>query len=90
MNILVADDEVISNRLLCRVLQDWGHKTISVPDGIKALEILESYDPPDLAILDWTMPGMDGPEVCRRARMFPHGRNCVEFEGRVPASLNEI
>ncbi len=31
--------------------------------------MLESPDTPDLALLDWVMPEMDGPEVCRRIRM---------------------
>jgi two-component system cell cycle response regulator len=37
-------------------------------DGLKALRILESGDAPSLAILDWMMPEMEGPEVCRRVR----------------------
>src|ERR1019366_6752022 len=41
---------------------------LTARDGIEAWRILESANPPRLAILDWMMPGMDGVELCRRVR----------------------
>ena len=39
-----------------------------VKDGPAALEALQATDRPQLALLDWMMPGLDGPEVCRTLR----------------------
>jgi sigma-B regulation protein RsbU (phosphoserine phosphatase) len=68
MQILIADDESISRTILERTLSSWGHEVVSATDGLAALEILQGEDAPKLAILDWMMPGMEGPEVCRRIR----------------------
>lgn len=72
--VLVADDSAISRRLLEAVLGRWGYEVISVQDGTKAWEILQGDDAPRLAILDWMMPGLSGPDVCRmvRERGCPH------------------
>lgn len=50
------------------LLEDEGHQVIEATDGELALRELEAQAPPELAILDWTMPGLDGPEVCARLR----------------------
>jgi DNA-binding response OmpR family regulator len=39
-----------------------------VPDGLRAWEALQSADAPSLVVLDWNMPGLDGPDVCRNIR----------------------
>src|SRR4051812_18501045 len=46
----------------------WGYQPLLVRDGREAWEILQREDAPRLALLDWMMPGMDGPELCRRVR----------------------
>src|SRR5689334_209692 len=68
MRILIAEDDPISRRMLEATLQKWGHQIVSVEDGAAAWHALEPADAPQLAILDWMMPGMDGVEVCRRVR----------------------
>src|SRR5579872_2715085 len=68
MKILIADDSKVSRTILEKVLKEWGHKVISVADGVPAWKILCQDDYPKLAILDWMMPEMEGPEVCRRVR----------------------
>jgi diguanylate cyclase (GGDEF)-like protein len=68
MRILIADDDLVSLRLLHTRLVEWGYKVTGVSDGQKALEVLEAPDSPRLAILDWVMPGMEGIEVCREVR----------------------
>jgi diguanylate cyclase (GGDEF)-like protein len=72
--ILVADDSMVSRQLLESALTKWDYEVISVEDGAKAWEILQEADAPRLAILDWMMPGLSGPEVCRlvRKRNQPH------------------
>ncbi len=68
MKILIAEDDSISRRILETTLAKWDYNVISAVDGIEAWEKLQGSDPPELAILDWGMPGMDGLEVCRRLR----------------------
>jgi len=68
MRILIADDEVVSRTILERTIKTWGHEVVSAGDGLSAWEILQRDDAPRLAILDWMMPGLEGPEVCRLAR----------------------
>ena len=46
----------------------WGYEAVTADNGLKAWEILAQPDPPPLAILDWVMPHMTGPEVCRKVR----------------------
>jgi PleD family two-component response regulator len=66
--ILVADDDAISRRLLVRTLQSAGYSVVEVNDGRMALETLSSADGPRLALIDWVMPIVDGPGVCREVR----------------------
>jgi len=68
MRILVAEDSHVSRFLLDAHLKSWGHDPVVTADGAAAWEILQREDAPLLAILDWMMPGLDGLEVCRRAR----------------------
>jgi phosphoserine phosphatase RsbU/P len=68
MSILIADDDAVSARILEATLRHWGHEVAVARDGDAAWTILQQEDCPRLAILDWMMPGLEGPEVCRRAR----------------------
>jgi len=65
---LVADDDTASRLLLEKVLTKWGYEVVTASSGEEAWEILTSDDSPDLAVLDWMMPELDGVEVCRRIR----------------------
>lgn len=68
MRILIAEDDLVTSRILERLNQSWGNETVLVKDGPAALAELQSPDGPQLALLDWMMPGLDGPDVCRRIR----------------------
>jgi two-component system cell cycle response regulator len=70
MKILVADDNVVSRRPLEAALQRWGHEVITASSGSEAWRILQEDDTPRIAILDWMMPGLSGPEVCRMVRQL--------------------
>jgi two-component system, OmpR family, phosphate regulon response regulator PhoB len=63
--ILVADDAALLRVLACRSLA--GHKTIEARDGEEALAMAQEHRP-QIAILDWMMPGLSGIEVCRAIR----------------------
>jgi len=68
MKVLIADDNAISRVTLRRALVPWGYEVLMAKDGAEAWEILAEPDGPALAILDWVMPKMTGPEVCRKVR----------------------
>ncbi len=71
VKILIAEDDVVSRRMLQVFLLRWGYEVVIATDGAEAWRVLESGDAPKLAILDWMMPVMDGIEICRRVRLLP-------------------
>jgi two-component system, cell cycle response regulator len=68
MRVLIADDSLLSRRLLEGTLRGWGYEVVVAVDGTEAWNVLASENPPSLAVLDWMMPGVTGPELCRRVR----------------------
>src|SRR5580698_4770519 len=66
--ILIAEDDPICRRVLQSRLQNWGFRVMTAEDGLQAWQMLLQGDAPNLLILDWVMPGIDGPELCRRIR----------------------
>jgi diguanylate cyclase (GGDEF)-like protein len=68
MRILIAEDDPVSRRHLARVLTRWKYEVLETSNGAQAWEMLERSDAPQLAILDWMMPGLDGLQVCRKVR----------------------
>jgi diguanylate cyclase (GGDEF)-like protein len=68
MRILIADDDGISRAMMGMMLRQMGYEVVSAVNGRDALEKLLDADGPRLALLDWMMPEMDGPEVCRKIR----------------------
>jgi CheY-like chemotaxis protein len=68
MRILIAEDDPVSRRILERFLTKWGFDAVVTRDGPEAWEILSGENPPGMAILDWMMPDLEGPEVVRRVR----------------------
>ena len=69
--VLVVDDEPVVAEMFKTVLEASGHRVTTVPDAAKALVALEDQDF-DLAVIDLTLPEMDGWEVCWRInRIYP-------------------
>jgi diguanylate cyclase (GGDEF)-like protein len=66
--ILIADDDPLSRRILEAFLTKSGYQVVAAVDGTDALQILTAENSPSLAILDWMMPGLEGPQVCERVR----------------------
>jgi len=69
-NILIVDDTPANLQLLLKILQDGGYCVRPVPNGAHALRAAHN-EPPDLILLDITMPDMDGYETCRRLKADP-------------------
>lgn len=74
VRILIAEDDRLNRRLLEVSLTDWGYEVTAAADGAEAWEVLQGDDAPPLAILDWMMPGLDGPQVCERVRAMAEPR----------------
>jgi diguanylate cyclase (GGDEF)-like protein len=68
VKILIAEDELVSRRLLQASLERWGYEVVVAKDGTEASQILLSPDAPKMALLDWLMPGVDGVQLCRNIR----------------------
>jgi two-component system cell cycle response regulator len=68
VKILLADDETIQRTLLAHWLAQWGYEVVAVCDGQAALDALEANPDIRLALCDWVMPKLDGPELCKRLR----------------------
>lgn len=67
MRILLADDDSVTQHLLRRTLQTAGFDPVIVSDGLEAWERLQvEYFP--VLIVDWVMPGLDGPSLIRKVR----------------------
>jgi DNA-binding response OmpR family regulator len=64
--VLIADDDTPTRMLLRAAVSQWGFKTIEASDGEEAWTILKSPNPPQLVILDWLMPKLDGIALCER------------------------
>jgi DNA-binding response OmpR family regulator len=71
MRALVADDDRSTALMLKATLERWGLEVVKASDGAEAWAILQQDSDVRLAILDWEMPGANGPELCRRLRLDP-------------------
>lgn len=76
--ILIADDDELVRRRLRELLEAEGHQAWTAASGEQAIELARLHEP-DLVLLDVTMPGMDGYEVCRRLDPTSHAAPLVIF-----------
>ena len=68
--LLIVDDELPINRLLCKNLTLVGHECIPAYDGVQALSLIKS-EQPDLIILDVMLPGISGFEIMKLLNSVP-------------------
>jgi two-component system, cell cycle response regulator len=73
LKILIADDDEMSLKLMQNMLTRIGYDVVAAANGREAMDRLLERDGPRLALLDWMMPEMDGPEVCQNMRSLSHG-----------------
>ena len=71
LQVLVADDEPVSRTIVGAMLKKAGYPVSFANDGEQAWKMLDSDHPPSVAVLDWEMPGLQGPEVIERLRSKP-------------------
>jgi DNA-binding response OmpR family regulator len=70
MRILIADDDPVFRKVLRQLLEP-DYEVLMANDGEQAWDVLQSVNAPRLAILDWVMPRLTGPQICRRVRACP-------------------
>jgi DNA-binding response OmpR family regulator len=74
MDVLIAHGSEASRRKLVRTLGGQGVGLVEAADGDVALDLLMTTGAPRLALVDWDLPGLEGPELCRLLRDFNLGR----------------
>jgi two-component system chemotaxis response regulator CheY len=68
MDALVVDDSRVMRLIVRRVLVDLGFEVSEAGDGVEALERLQADGMPDVVLIDWNMPRMNGLELVRAIR----------------------
>lgn len=68
MRILIADDDPISRLALETKLAEWGYDVTACANGAEALRAMQGAGAPEMAILDWIMPDLDGLSICKELR----------------------
>ncbi len=71
MKVLVVDDSKAMRSIIGRILKDFDFEIIQAEHGLDALEKLRSMGRPDLVLVDWNMPQMDGLELVEAIRQVP-------------------
>ncbi len=70
MKILIADDDTITLRMLESTIKRMNYSVILATDGTDAWEKIQN-EHPDIALLDWLMPGLEGLEIVQRLKTHP-------------------
>lgn len=71
--VLVADDSKLERTMLEHILSREGFPLVMAADGHQAVEVLKDPAAPRMVLLDWVMPGPNGPEIVQWLREQPHG-----------------
>jgi two-component system, chemotaxis family, chemotaxis protein CheY len=77
MQALVVDDSRVMRTILTRFLVGMNFTVVQASDGAEALQILEDGARPDVALVDWNMPVMDGLTFIKRCRANPDYRDVL-------------
>jgi len=68
MRILLVEDSKVYRCLITNHLKEWGFDLEIAVDGTEAWKLLQKPDAPQLVLLDWVLPGMNGIDLCKRMR----------------------
>jgi DNA-binding response OmpR family regulator len=71
VRVLIADDDLVLRHALKTHLERWSFDVTACADGGQAWQALQAASPPPIAIVDWNMPGIDGPTLCQELRARP-------------------
>ena len=67
-SVLVVEDSAVYRNMLASCLREWGYDVSVAEDGLQAWEMVQNGNMPNLLLIDWMLPGLDGIELCRRIR----------------------
>jgi signal transduction histidine kinase/DNA-binding response OmpR family regulator len=73
--ILVVDDHRMMLKLMTDLLEEEGHRVVTAPDGLEALNILTAFVP-EIMFVDLIMPKIGGDRLCQIVRKMPHLNDC--------------
>lgn len=68
LEVLIADDDPVSQRILEKNMKDWGYKVIIANNGQNAWQALQKEEI-RMAIFDWMMPKINGVQLCQKVRL---------------------
>lgn len=68
MRSLVIDDSRATRRIICDILRRLGFEITEAGNGLEALDRLAEFGAPDVVLVDWNMPVMDGLEFIKAVR----------------------
>ena len=89
-SILIVDDTVDNLQLMASMLKERGYEPRPVPNGKLALQAAHN-DPPDLILLDISMPGMTGYEVCERLKAHANTKDIpVIFISALDETMDKV
>lgn len=89
LKILVADDDAPTRMLLRQAISQWGYNVIEAGDGEEAWKILKNVaSPPQLLLIDWLMPVMDGIALCEHVRRELKGFSYIILLTQLSGSTN--
>ena len=80
MKILIASQEKASLAKIAGLLAFFPHEIVTAATGSQAWKILSREDRPQVAVLDWYLPGLNGLELCRRLRATAPQTRQLDFE----------
>ena len=85
--VLIAEDDTVTRLILKHWILRWGYETVVVENGDEAWQVLQQERPPEVVIVDRSMPGLNGIELCRRLR--DRSRSYYHYILMVTASADE-
>ncbi len=88
--VLIAEDDSVTQQLLCRTLRRFGYEVEAASDGVEALMRIEAFEP-DVVLIDYAMPEMDGLALLRRLKRHPEYRllPTIMLTGKISGSQRQ-
>ncbi len=71
MKVLVVDDSRAIRRIISDIMRQLDFEVQEAANGLEALERLEEFGAPDIVLVDWNMPEMNGLEFIKAVRANP-------------------
>ena len=79
MTLFIAEDDRTSLTVLASLARKWGYDVSTATDGEEALSVIEEDNSPRLLLLDWMLPNVNGPQLCKKARELETNGDCPRF-----------